>query len=67
MKQIQDTPNNNQWNPDEGLASNKDVRPPQAIPAEGQETQKDGWSGWIPSTKFANQGSQPVKVDPYKE
>ena len=67
MKQIQDTPNNNQWSPEEGLAANNDVRPTQAIPAEGQETQSDGWSGFIPAKKFSNQGSQPIKVDPYKK
>jgi|GEM_PF-6274291 len=37
-----------------------DIRPLQAIPAEGQETH-DGWSGFIPEEKFSNQGSLPYK------
>ena len=48
----------NQWNPAEGLADNNDHRPPQAIPAEGQETH-DGHSGFIGAKKFADQGSVP--------
>jgi hypothetical protein len=66
MKKTLDTPNNNQWNPEEGLAANNDSRPTQAIPAEGQET-SDGWSGFASPEKFSNQGSQPIKIDPYKE
>jgi hypothetical protein len=48
------------WEPDEGLIDNKDHRPHQAIPAEGQETH-DGFSGFIPEEKFSNQGSLPYK------
>jgi hypothetical protein len=50
----------NTWNPNEGLTDNNDHRPHQAIPAEGQETH-DGWSGFVPENKFANQGSVPYK------
>jgi len=51
----------NRWNSNEGLVDNDDHRPHQAIPAEGQETH-DGYSGFIPAEKFANQGSVPYKV-----
>ena len=61
MKKPLETPFNNQWNSEEGLADNADVRPPQAIPAEGQET-SDGWSGFASPEKFSNQGSTPYKV-----
>jgi hypothetical protein len=44
------------------MAKAEDIRPTQAIPAEGQETH-DGWSGFIPSDKFSNQGSQPYTLD----
>ena len=50
----------NTWDPDEGLANNNEVRPYQAIPAEGQETH-EGWSGFIPEEKFSNQGSTPYE------
>lgn len=50
----------NTWNPDEGLSLNKDNRPPQAIPSEGEETHS-GWSGFVPEEKFSNQGSVPYK------
>ncbi len=36
----------------------EDIRPKQAIPAEGQETH-EGLSGFIPADKFANQGGLP--------
>lgn len=62
MKQPNETPFNQQWSSEEGLVANDDVRPPQAIPAEGQETH-DGWSGFIPAEKFSNQGSTPYKVN----
>jgi hypothetical protein len=51
----------NTWSSEEGLVSNGDSRPPQAIPAEGQETH-DGWSGFITADKFSDQGSVPYKV-----
>jgi hypothetical protein len=66
MKPTQDTPGNQQWVPEEGLASNNDVRPPQAIPAEGQSA-SDSWSGFASKDKFSNQGSKPYKADPFKE
>ena len=51
---------NNQWDSDAGLAGNEDTRPPQARPAEGQET-SGGWNGFAKPEKFSNQGSTPYK------
>jgi hypothetical protein len=36
----------------------EDIRPKQAIPAEGQE-EHEGHSGFIPAEKFSPQGSMP--------
>jgi hypothetical protein len=39
-------------------STSEDIRPKQAIPAEGQETH-EGMSGFIPEDKSSNQGSKP--------
>jgi len=43
--------------------SKEDPRPLQAIPAEGQEVQPGGYSGFQPSDKFADQGSTSEETD----
>jgi len=44
------------------MAKTEDIRPLEAIPAEGQSTH-DGWSGFIEAEKFSNQGSMPYNRD----
>jgi len=44
------------------MAKTEDIRPLEAIPAEGQSTH-DGWSGFIEAEKFSNQGSLPYTND----
>ena len=46
------------------MAKSEDIRPKQAIPAEGQTTH-EGWAGFIPADKFSNQGSKPWDRDEY--